>query len=426
MNRLLNERTAVNVAEAHPSVGLLRLTGARVALDARTAVRAEIVIEQGCVRELILEPDRVRRRSGSRASATTIDLRGYLLLPGLINAHDHLEFNLFPRLGNGPYPNFRKWADDIFRPEASPVREHLAVPKPARLWWGAIKNLLCGVTTVCHHNPYDHEVFGDEFPVRVVSRYGWAHSLALEENVAARFRATPENAPFLIHLGEGTDKASAREIFELDRLGALGSRTVIIHGVGLDHAGRALVEERGAAVVWCPSSNLFTLGKTLDGDDLGRHRRVALGNDSALTAEGDLLDELRLAMRATDVGSESLYDLVTRGAAEVLRLRNGEGGLQAGGVADLMAVPDAGQSPTDTLAESSYREVELVVVAGKPHLFSETMLNRWPEETWQRFEPLEIDGTTRWLQVPAAWLFEAAGKHLPSPVRLVGRSVRPA
>ena len=33
----------------------------------------------------------------------TIDLQDYLILPGLINSHDHLEFNLFPRLGHGPY-----------------------------------------------------------------------------------------------------------------------------------------------------------------------------------------------------------------------------------------------------------------------------------------------------------------------------------
>jgi cytosine/adenosine deaminase-related metal-dependent hydrolase len=32
---------------------------------------------------------------------------GHLILPGLINCHDHLEFNLFPRLGCGPYPNAR-------------------------------------------------------------------------------------------------------------------------------------------------------------------------------------------------------------------------------------------------------------------------------------------------------------------------------
>ncbi len=61
--------------------------------------------------------------------------------------------------------------------DRSPVKEHLAVPKAVRLAWGGLKNLLSGVTTVAHHNPYDAAVFENGFPVRVVKRFGWAHSL---------------------------------------------------------------------------------------------------------------------------------------------------------------------------------------------------------------------------------------------------------
>jgi len=108
------------------------------------------------------------RRPGERIrSVPRVDVRGCVILPGLINAHDHLEFNLFPRLGRGPYPDARAWARDIYHPKQSPVRDHLRVPPPVRLRWGGIKNLLSGVTTVCHHNPYEARVFEREFPVRV-------------------------------------------------------------------------------------------------------------------------------------------------------------------------------------------------------------------------------------------------------------------
>ena len=59
------------------------------------------------------------------AEGVQFDLGDLSVMPGLVNAHDHLEFALFPRLGRGPYPNAEAWARDIYHPEESPVREHL-------------------------------------------------------------------------------------------------------------------------------------------------------------------------------------------------------------------------------------------------------------------------------------------------------------
>ena len=103
------------------------------------------------------------------------------------------------------------------------------MPKPVRYWWGALRNLISGVTTVCHHNPYAPEV--------VVSRYGWAHSLAFTPNVVESFRAAPADAPIITHLAEGTDQRSRGESFHLVKIRALDSQTVIVHGAGLDHEG---------------------------------------------------------------------------------------------------------------------------------------------------------------------------------------------
>ena len=50
-------------------------------------------------------PQRSARRAATIADKRALDLSGFLILPGLINAHDHLEFALF-RLGKGPYRNF--------------------------------------------------------------------------------------------------------------------------------------------------------------------------------------------------------------------------------------------------------------------------------------------------------------------------------
>ncbi len=129
-----------------------------------------------------------------KVDGADLDLTGLQIVPGLINAHDHLHFALFPRLGSGPYPNATAWAQDIYHPERDPVRRHLQIPKGLRLIWGGLRNLAAGVTTVSHHDTY-HSLFDEDFPVRVIKEYGWAHSLAFTKDVRERFDATPPEVP---------------------------------------------------------------------------------------------------------------------------------------------------------------------------------------------------------------------------------------
>ena len=160
---------------------------------------------------------------GSIAESSTgplVDLTGALLLPGFINAHDHLEFALLPRLGQGPYRNAADWYAAIYKPDQSPIRDHLRVSKDDRLLWGGLRNLVCGVTTVSHHNPYHPSLFDSDFPVRVLRRQGWGHSVSLDRDLAQKVADTPTDAPFLIHLGEATDGSGESHLNVLDAMGA--------------------------------------------------------------------------------------------------------------------------------------------------------------------------------------------------------------
>ena len=155
-----------------------------------------------------------------RHGDTVVDLDGGVVLPGLINAHDHLELNHYGRIkGRDRYDNASEWIADMGpRLSARPtIRDGRAHPLIERLFIGALKNLLAGVTTVAHHNPFYAEM-RRTMPIRVVRRYGWAHSFLLEArpagargepggDVAARWRATPADAPFIVHLAEGVDDA---------------------------------------------------------------------------------------------------------------------------------------------------------------------------------------------------------------------------
>lgn len=404
----------------HTSNRTLHLTGARVALGPTETVDADVEIADG--RIVSLNP---RPASRKRPVGTELNLDGYILLPGLINGHDHLEFSLFPRLGNGPYQNSEQWAREIYKPERAPVLNHRQVPKSVRLWWGGVKNLLCGATTVCQHNPYAAEFDNPAFPVRVLKPYGWAHSLTMGQDVAGAFKATPENAPFFIHLGEGVDTRSRNEVFKLDRLGCLSRRTVLIHAVGLDASGWRLVEDRGASAVWCPSSNLFTLGRTIKAVMAEANPRIILGSDSPLTSSGDLLDEVAFASAKLAVRPEIVYEMVTSRPAEALGLSNGEGRIRKGGVADLFALLDSDRraTPAQALSTASFARIEMVILGGEARLASPEIAGRCPPE-FSGFAKIRVNRSERYIRAPLEWLCAQTGPHLGRNLRLAGRQVR--
>jgi cytosine/adenosine deaminase-related metal-dependent hydrolase/ubiquinone/menaquinone biosynthesis C-methylase UbiE len=419
-------------AEGHPAIYLLEverrpvrstvevespslaITRAQCALGPAESVPADVCIRDGRVESL-------QSRTGLRA-AHEIKLGGYLLLPGLINAHDHLEFALFPRLGAGHYQNSAHWADDIQSREAKLIARHRSVSKTTRLWWGALRNLLCGVTTVCHHNPVSPEMLDESFPVRVLPDLAWAHSLHFDESRVTGVIEGDRKSPFVLHLGEGVDAGSEEEIFELNRRGGLDGRTVVVHGTAFSEPSLQLLNESGAALVWCPGSSRFLFGRTHKAEFLRKVKRLALGSDSALTSEGDLLDEVRIAAGA-GVAPEELFAQVTTSAAEVFHLEDSRGRIRVDGPADLVAVRDTGNSPAERLAEMSFRDVELVLVSGRVHLASAEMMSRLPEELSQGLRPIAVEGEARWVRAPLGHLFKDAVRELGCDIRLGGKSV---
>jgi len=396
------------------------VSGGTIALGAGESVAATMAISSGRVSRLTDASSTLS--PANPVAAGQIDLSGFLILPGLINAHDHLEFALFPRLGRGGYANFLQWAQDIHGSAARVILEQRSVPRETRLRWGGIRNLLCGVTTVCHHNPYEVEVFERGFPVRVLKEFGWAHSVALDNELAEKRDATLQTEPFILHLGEGIDEQSGEELFRLEGEYRVDERSVLVHGLGLTEEGWTLLRERRAKLIWCPSSNTFLFGRTLQAEKLRSLPSVALGSDSPLTANGDLLDEIRFA-RECGATAEEIYAMVTSNAAQVLLMRGGEGTLRVDAPADFFAVEDRGESPAEALATLSCADVKLVVIGGEVRLAAPEILGRL-DATWTaRLEPMHIEGQVRWVRQNVRRLFEEAQTHLQGEIRLGGKRV---
>jgi cytosine/adenosine deaminase-related metal-dependent hydrolase len=331
-----------------------------------------------------------------------VDLDEAVILPGLINAHDHLELNSFPRLKWRPqYANVREWIAD-FQPRfaSDPA---LAVARPDtlddRVWVGGLKNLLSGVTTVCHHNPL-HATLGRRFPVRIVRRLGLSHSLHIDgERVAESYRRTPPTWPWIVHAAEGVDSDAQMEIDRLGSLGCLGSNTVLVHGVALDQDRAAQVVTCGGSLIWCPSSNDFLFGKTADVNAFESVQRLAIGTDSRLSGEGDLLDELRAADRTQQLSPQRLVNAVTANAARVLRLE-GFGCLAAGQAADLVALRRVRPDPYESVIASTRAEVRLAMIGGEPLVGDQTMRELFSARR-QPHALARIDGQLRLL---AGWV----------------------
>jgi hypothetical protein len=281
------------------------------------------------------------------------------LRPGLVNAHDHLHRNHYGRLGHPPYANAYEWGRDIHARDAGPIARGRAVPRREALRHGAWKNLLAGVTTVVHHDAWEPD-FDAGFPLRVAPVRS-AHSLGFEPALAG----AAGTGPFAIHLAEGVDAGAAAEVHALDGRGLLGGDLLAVHVVGADAAGVRRLRAAGAAVVWCPTSNVFLFGRTAPAALLAPGMDVLLGSDSLLTGAGSLLDELRFARGLGVVSDERLEDSVGRVAAR--RLGLAAPSLEQGARADLIIL----RRP---LLDAAERDVAVVIAAGVPQVLDPALL----------------------------------------------------
>ncbi len=279
-----------------------------------------------------------------------------VLLPGLINGHDHLFLNHFPRLGRPPYGNVYEWADDVQGRLADEVRVYRTLPRRDAYLFGALKNLAGGVTSVVHHDTWSAE--GEDLPLRVL-RVRVLHSLGLEPDLARAVRGDADTAgrPLCMHLAEGVDARAFAEVAQAHRCGLLGPDTLAVHVVAAGADDVDLLRRSGTAVVWCPTSNLHLYGHTVVPELLRSGVDVLIGTDSLLSGAGTLLDEMQTAQACGLTDDAALLDAV--GATAARRLGVAPPSLAPGAAADLCFLrrPPLQARPAD---------VALVVVDGVP------------------------------------------------------------
>jgi 5-methylthioadenosine/S-adenosylhomocysteine deaminase len=214
----------------------------------------------------------------------------------------------------------------------------------------------------------------------------WTAELAAERSI-----------PIQIHLSETeqevaecVERHGARPAAYLDRLGMLGERTVLAHGVWLDQAELELIAERGCTVVANPVANMkLAVGGVLPYPAARRAGvRVGLGTDGAGSNDSlDMLADLKafaLSQRhasgdPTVVPAEEAWRIATGGASPLLsgsqRKSHAMHGVcvatAVGGPADFLLLrrdsPELGLGDlyADLVYAASGSVVETTVVAGR-------------------------------------------------------------
>jgi cytosine/adenosine deaminase-related metal-dependent hydrolase len=89
-----------------------------------------------------------------------------------------------------------------------------------------------------------------------------------------------------------------------------------VHGVALKDDDFSRLE----ALVWCPASNLFLLGRSADIAVAKETTTILFGTDSTVSADGTIWDHLRTARELGGLSDTELFNALTESAEQAWRL----------------------------------------------------------------------------------------------------------
>jgi len=332
-----------------------------------------VSILDGKINSVIAEPVK-----GSNHSHV-INFKDALVFPGLFNAHDHLEFNLFPRLRSRYYRDYLEWGNDIQKLYSKEIDAALKIPVELRMKFGMIKNLLNGITTVMHHG--NKSIKKSDQIVSVISNYNFLHSVSLERNWRIKLTLMLNKLPFVIHLGEGVGAAMENEVNKLFKWNLLKREIIAVHGIGLNtnHADKL------AALIWCPDSNLFLYNKTANVFELKNRIPVLFGSDSNLTSDPNFWNHIRIARVINALNDEELINSITSLPSELLSIKD-IGKIKNGYLADIVVVKKKSENNYDAFFNINPEDILLIIRSGKIILFDESLEHECAYLNYRKFK----------------------------------------
>ena len=328
-----------------------------------------------------------------RTGARTIDARGMLAVPGLINTHNHLFQNLVKGLGDEMY--LLPWVETLILPTANEMTTEetylgamLGCLEAIRSGTTALMDFMFGVPDIEVHravlramrdsgirgffgratrdlNPDSgwrdpwylslDEVFDQmrqlarEFPSglpvsRVLPAPGTVRTMTVDGLLQVKEYARAEGSQITIHMGEYTeeretaiDRWGIGAFHKGEEIGFLGPDVVAAHCIKLDQAELEIVARTGTQVSFNPVSNAY-LGNGV----APVTRMLELGIDVSLATDGgacanteDMLEAMKFGVLMQKSAAE---DPRVFNARDILRLATVGGARALGLPADLGAL----------------------------------------------------------------------------------------
>ncbi len=356
-----------------------------------------------------------------------IDARGKLIMPGLVNTHNHMPMSLFRGLADD-LPLEQWLQEHIFPAEAQFITPD-SVRLGARL--SVAEMVLSGTTTCCDGYFLADDIAGavSQTVFRIVSGQGVIdfpapgvpdpkHNIEVADRFLRRWReASPLITPsifchapytcsadtlqaakatadkwgvlFQIHVAETrSEEEQCRKIHGcssvqyLERLGLLDRRTLLIHSVWVDESDLDTIASRESPVIHCPESNMkLASGSAPVPRMLDKGIVVGLGSDGcASNNDLDLFGEMDMTAKwhkachldPSIMDAANVVRMATIGGARALSLDHKIGSLEMGKEADLIIIDTARPHLTPMYRPESHivyavkgGDVQDVMIAGR-------------------------------------------------------------
>ncbi|HEY0457539.1 MAG TPA: amidohydrolase [Pyrinomonadaceae bacterium] len=323
----------------------------------------------------------------------TIDAKGKVVIPGLINTHTHVPMSLYRGIADDL--DLQEWLTKyIFPAEAKNVNEAF-VRAGTRL--GLAEFIRGGTTTFCDMYYFedaiadetakagvravlgetlidfpapDNKTFdealvytenfikkwqGNSLVIPAVAPHA-TYTVSQEHLLKTRALSDKLNAPLVIHLAEAETETAfieqnhkgMRPIEYVEKIGFLSDKTIAAHVIQANDAELEILKKRGVGIAHNPQSNMkLAAGVAPVPAMLAKNLRVGLGTDGAASNNDlSLWEEMDTAAKLHKVFSkdpkvvsaEQAFMMGTIGGARALHLENLIGSLEVGKRADVVVV----------------------------------------------------------------------------------------